>query len=151
MKPIGPILHGIFVALTCTTIFLGTDGLRSGSLAREQQEIAGRYRFTGTEITHKINIPQQTPDAVIVVQYLPPNTEILDAIPAYNSYDATYGVAKWLFTKAQPGVLKIQIKLAQPVDSQHIRAEVLFKDHTGASNAYTIAPAPLRRKILEGC
>lgn len=116
-----------------------------------QQEIAGRYKLKGTEIVHTITIPPQRPAAVIVVQYLPPGTEILQTIPQHSSYDGATGTLKWLFIDAQPGPLQLRITLSRPVASHDIRAEVLFKDQSGTSSTYTIAPAPVIRKALEGC
>lgn len=116
-----------------------------------QQEIAGRYKLKGTEIVHTITIPQQRPAAVIVVQYLPPGTEILQTTPQHSSYDGATGTLKWLFIDAQPGPLQLRISLSRPVASHDIRAEVLFKDQSGTSSTYTIAPAPVIRKALEGC
>lgn len=151
MKQVGSILRSLVPVLALSVFLLVAGGLQATSHAKEQQEIAGRYRFNGTQIRHKITIPQQRPAAVIVIQYLPPHTKITQALPNYNSYDETTGIAKWLFGNAEPGLLHINITLAQPVNSHLIRAEVLFKDQTGISNAYTIAPAPLKRKALEGC
>ena len=115
-----------------------------------QQEIAGRYKLKGAEIVHTITIPPQRPAAVIVVQYLPPGTEILQTTPQHSSYDGATGTLKWLFIDAQPGPLQLRVTLAKPVDSRDIHAEVLFKDQAGASSTYTIAPAPVIRKALEG-
>ena len=133
-------------------VFLATGAVLSlSSPVWAQQEVAGRYKLKGAEIVHTITIPPQRPAAVIVVQYLPPGTEILQTTPQYSSYDGVTGTLKWLFIDAQPGPLQLRISLSRPVASHDIRAEVLFKDQSGTSSTYTIAPAPVIRKALEGC
>jgi len=144
-------LHTMFLMCTITVILLLIGGLACCSYAKDQQEIAGRYTVHGTRILHKITLPQQRPSAVIVVQYLPPQTKILQTTPHFSSYDETTGIVKWLLSETESGRLTISITLEKPVDRHRIRAEVLFKDQTGISNAFTIAPSPLKRKMLEGC
>jgi len=148
-------IHSRFVrtllVLAFSVLVLGVAVLPLPPIALAQQEVAGRYKLSGAEIVHTITIPQQRPAAVIVVQYLPPGTEILQATPPYSSYDGATGVAKWLFIDAGPGPLRLRITLARPLNSRDIQAEVLFKDQSGSSSTYTIAPAPLKRKALEGC
>ena len=132
------IIPFIFVALLC----MGTA---------KAQELAGRYKHTGATITYRITVPQQKPAAAIVLQYLPPGTTIQNALPAFSSYDPKTGIVKWLFSDVTPGVLVIELQLTQPVTSQEIKAEVLFKDHQGVSNTFAIEPLPMKRKQLEGC
>ena len=146
--------HRFLLIRASFAFILGAIIAAGGSVsspAWAQQEIAGRYKLKGAEIVHTITIPAQRPAAVIVVQYLPPGTEILQTTPQYSSYDGATGTLKWLFIDAQPGPLQLRVTLARPVDSRDIHAEVLFKDQTGASSTYTIAPAPVIRKALEGC
>ena len=137
--------------LALSVSVLGVAVLSLPPMAGAQQEIAGRYKLSGAEIQYTITIPQQRPAAVIVVQYLPPGTEILQATPQYSSYDGATGIAKWLFIDAQPGPLRLRITLARPLDNRDIQAEVLFKDQSGTSSTFTIAPTPVKRKVLEGC
>ncbi len=123
----------------------------SAALPLQAEELFGRYKIRDRRIDYTITIPQQRPAAAIIVQYLPPQTEVLGSDPPCNSYDPESGEMKWLFTDPQPGALRISLELAAPVSNQDVRAEVLFKDHTGASSSYSGRPLPLMRKMLEGC
>ncbi len=120
------------------------------SLAEEMQ-VAGKYSMRGRSINHKIKIPPSPPAAVIVVQYLPPGTDIKSAEPEYSSYDKEHGVVKWLFTDVKPGRLKIRLELAHDVDRSKVRAEALFKDSKGQSSTFALIPRPMKRKAIEGC
>lgn len=115
------------------------------------EELFGRYRIRDTRIDYTITIPQQRPAAAIIIQYLPPHTEVLSSQPPCNSYDPESGEMKWLFTDPSPGDLRIGLELAAPISSREVRAEVLFKDHTGESHSHSGKPLPLMRKMLEGC
>lgn len=151
MNAIHPLLIRLFFIAAFVVPVTGVVVFPFSSPAWAQQEIAGRYKLKGAEIVHTITIPPQRPAAVIVVQYLPPGTEIVQTTPQYSSYDGATGTVKWLFIDAQPGPLQLRLTLGRPVDSRDIRAEVLFKDQSGTSSTYTIAPAPVIRKALEGC
>ena len=131
------VLPGVHVDCTC-------------SLAGAQ-EIAGRYKLTGANIQYRITVPQQKPAAAIVIQYLPPQTLIQNATPAFSSYDPQTGIVKWLFSEVAPGILTISLQLAHPLERNEIKAEVLFKDHSGASSTFAIEPLPMKRRQLEGC
>ncbi len=115
------------------------------------QEMAGRYKMTGASIRYQVTVPQQKPAAVIVVQYLPPHTAIKNATPGYSTYDPQTGIVKWLFSEVEPGVLTINLQLANPVERNDVKAEVLFKDHSGASSIFAIEPLAMKRKQMEGC
>ncbi len=123
----------------------------SSAVPLQAEELFGRYRIRDKRIDYTITIPRQRPAAAIIVQYLPPRTEVLRSDPPCSSYDPESGEMKWLFTDPQPGALRISLELAAPVRGQDVRAEVLFKDHTGASSSYSGRPLPLMRKMLEGC
>ena len=66
-------------------------------------------------------------------------------------YDPETGEMRWLFTNPEAGLLRISLKLAEPLAAQQVRAEALFKDHSGQSSNYAIRPAPMKRRVLEGC
>lgn len=115
------------------------------------EELAGRYKIRDTRIDYSISIPQERPAAAIIIQYLPPQTKVLSSCPAYNSYDPETGEMKWLFADPEPGLLRIILELEQTLTNQDVRAEALFKDHSGLSSTYSIQAAPMRRRMLEGC
>lgn len=127
------------------------QGLAGENCFAGDQQVVGRYKVSGATIRHTITIPPQPPMAVIVVQYLPPGTEIIAAEPAFSRYDQEKGEVKWLFKDVNPGPLTIDLKLGHEVDRNQLRAEALFKDGQGGSNTYTLAPQPMMRKAIEGC
>ena len=142
------IRNNVAIAFLCLASYFHALGPTSQA---EAQEIAGRYKLTGASIRYQIAVPQQKPAAVIIIQYLPPHTAIQNAIPAYDTYDPQTGIVKWLLSEVEPGVLTIRLQMASPVDQHAIKAEVLFKDHSGASNTFAIEPLPMKRTQLEGC
>lgn len=128
-----------------------SQGIAGPICRAEERQVAGRYKVSGNTILHTITIPAQPPAAVIVVQYLPPGTQIASADPAYSSYDPATGEAKWLLKGVSPGVLQIRLTLAHEVNKDKIRAEALFKDAVGGSSTYALSPQPMKRKAVEGC
>ena len=117
----------------------------------QAEELIGRYKLRGTDIDYSITIPQERPAAAIIIQYLPAGTEVLSSCPAFSSYDPETGEMRWLFTNPEAGLLRISLKLAEPLAAQQVRAEALFQDHSGQSSNYAIRPAPMKRRVLEGC
>lgn len=119
------------------------------SLARE---VEGKYRYRDDTIQLRVIVPEEKPTAVIVIQYLPPHTNIVEAKPPISSYTPETGAVKWLFSDVRPGELILKLQLAAPVDSKDVKAEVLFLDSSGHSSSYSVdAPRPIKRKGLEGC
>jgi hypothetical protein len=124
-------------------------GAASLSLARE---VEGTYRHRDDTIQLRVIVPEEKPAAVIVIQYLPPLTKIIEAKPPISNYAPETGVVKWLFSDVRPGELIMQLQLGAPVDSKDVKAEVLFLDGSGQSSSYFLdTPRPMKRRGLEGC
>ena len=117
----------------------------------QAEELIGRYKLRGANIDYTITIPQERPAAAIIIQYLPAGTKVLGSSPAVSSDVPESGEMRWLFTNPEAGRLRISLELAKPLANHQIRAEALFKDHSGQNSNYAIRPAPLKRKMLEGC
>ncbi len=119
------------------------------------QEITARYsQPRGTKIKWSITIPNPPPDAVIVLQNIPPGTDIVSATPAYSSYEKKTGTIKWLLSGVRPGTFVMKMKLSAPIRKKgEIHGKIIFQDQSAGATASTsmvLAPKA-RKKAIEGC
>ncbi|MDA3832713.1 MAG: hypothetical protein PF495_04895 [Spirochaetales bacterium] len=119
------------------------------------EDITARYsQPRGTNITWSITIPDPPPAAVIVIQTIPPGTEIISASPAYSSYDKRTGTAKWLLSGVHPGRVVMQMKLSQPIRKKgEIHGKIIFQDQGARATASTsmVLTPKTKKKAIEGC
>lgn len=120
-----------------------------------EQKITARFNQPrGTAISWSIEIPDPPPSAVIVMQKIPPGTEVLAATPAYDSFDKSNGTIKWLLHRVVPGKFMMSMKLSAPIRKKgEIHGNIIFQDQTASPTASTtMALIPkVRRKLIEGC
>ncbi len=118
-------------------------------------EITARYRQPrGKKITWSINIPNPPPAAVIVIQTIPPGTEIVSSAPAYSTYDKKTGTAKWLLSGVRPGAFVMKMKLSAPIRKKgQIHGKIIFQDQSARATASTsmVLTPKARKKAIEGC
>ena len=129
-------------------------GLASLSIAGEG-EITARYsQPRGTKIKWAITIPNPPPAAVIVIQSIPPGTDILAASPTYSSFDKGTGTVKWLLSSVHPGKVVMKMTLSQPIRQKgEIHGKIIFQDQSAratASISMVLTPKT-KKKAIEGC
>ncbi len=141
-----PWMSGFFVFF-----FLVSVSLTAASAG----EITARYsQPRGKKITWTINIPNPPPEAVIVIQTIPPGTEIVSSAPAYSSYDKKTGTAKWLLSGVRSGAFVMKMKLSAPIRKKgEIHGKIIFQDQSARATASTsmILTPKARKKAIEGC
>jgi len=119
------------------------------------REITARYsQPRGTKITWSINIPTPPPEAVIVIQQIPPGTDIVSSTPAYSSYNKKTGTAKWLLSGVRPGTFVMKMKLSAPIRKKgEIHGKIIFQDQSARATASTsmVLTPKARKKAIEGC
>lgn len=125
-------------------------------LAAEQQIIKARYKNPrGTDISWKIKIPSPPPAAVIVLQFIPPGTRILNSSPAFHSYDPESGTVKWLLSGVRPGLVTMKMTLNQPIRKKgEISGKIIFQDTSTKPISSTFISSPnksTRKRAIEGC
>lgn len=118
-------------------------------------EITARYsQPRGKKITWSINIPNPPPAAVIVIQSIPPGTDILSSAPAHSSYDKKTGTVKWLLSGIRPGNFVMKMKLSAPIRKKgEIHGKIIFQDQSARATASTsmVLTPRARKKAIEGC
>ncbi len=134
--------------------FILTTCLCQLSLAAEG-EITARYsQPRGTKIKWSITIPNPPPTAVIVIQMIPPGTDIVSASPAYSSYDKKTGTVKWLLSGVHPGKVVMSMQLSRPIRKKgEIHGKIIFQDRSAKPTASTsmVLTPKARKKAIEGC
>lgn len=115
--------------------------------------ISARYlKPRGDNITWKIRVPSPAPATVLVTQYIPPGSDILESSHPLNSYDKEKGIAKWLLSPVSPGVLRMEMKLSMPIlDNGDIHGEVMFQDESHNTTASILMKPKPVNKPFEGC
>ncbi len=138
----------LVVAIFCLTCLFCLSPAMAG-------EITARYsQPRGTEIKWSITIPNPPPAAVIVIQTIPPGTDILSASPAYSSYNKSTGVAKWLLSGVRSGKVVMTMKLSRPIVKKgEIHGKIIFQDQSARATASTsmVLTPKTKRKAIEGC
>lgn len=138
-----------YIVLLCCVLYLPSVGVAFGA------EITARYsQPRGTKIKWSITIPNPPPAAVIVIQMIPPGTDILSASPAYSSYDKKTGTAKWLLSGVYPGKVVMSMQLSQPIRKKgEIHGKIIFQDQSAKSTASTsmVLTPKAKKKAIEGC
>jgi hypothetical protein len=120
-----------------------------------ESEITARYsQPRGTKIKWSITIPNPPPAAVIVIQSIPPGTDILSASPAYSSFDKGSGTVKWLLSGVHPGKVVMKMSLSQPIRQKgEIHGRIIFQDQSAKPTASTsmVLTPKTKKKPIEGC
>lgn len=134
------VLFGIFAV--CLTASAGAD-----------PTISARYvQPRGSHIKWKVRVPSPPPEAVLVIQYILPGSDILQTSHPLSSYDKEKGIAKWLITSISPGLLKMDMKISKPIRKKgEIHGEVMFKDASQNTTASIFMKPRTVKKALEGC
>lgn len=135
----------IVFCLTCLTSFVFAAN----------DEITARYsQPRGTKIKWSITIPNPPPAAVIVIQMIPPGTDILSASPHYSSFDKSTGTAKWLLNGVSPGKVVMKMTLSKPIRKKgEIHGKIIFQDQSARATASTfmVLTPKAKKKAIEGC
>lgn len=115
--------------------------------------ISARYQQPrGSHIKWVVNIPEQLPAAVIIIQYIRPGSEILHSSHPMSSYDQEKGVAKWLLTPTSSGPMKMSIRVSKPILKKgQIRGDVIFKDESDNMTTSIFRETRTKKKAYEGC
>ncbi len=125
------------------------------SVSLAGDEITARYsQPRGTNIKWSITIPKPPPAAVIVIQVIPPGTDILSASPVYSSFDKKTGTAKWLLSGVHPGKVVMKMKLSRPIRKKgEIHGKIIFQDRSAKATASTsmVLTPKSKNKAIEGC
>ena len=118
-------------------------------------EVAARYsQPRGTDIKWSITIPNPPPAAVIVIQTIPLGIDVLQASPAYSSFDKRTGTVKWLLSRVQSGKVVMTMKLSQPIRKKgEIHGKIIFQDQSARPTASTSMGerSKTKKKAIEGC
>jgi len=118
-------------------------------------EITARYsQPRGKKIRWSVVVPDPAPAAMIVIQNIPPGTDIISARPAFSSYDKRSGVVKWLLSGIEPGRRVMTMKLSVPIRRKgEIHGRIIFQDSASratASTSMVLIPKAIK-KAIEGC
>jgi hypothetical protein len=93
------------------------------------ETVSGSYTSSaGREILLQIEVGTPAPATVIIIQGLPPGTEIEESTPELNMYNQERGEAKWLLKGMAPGRHSLSLRLKEPVASGAITGEIRFRD-----------------------
>jgi hypothetical protein len=93
------------------------------------ETVSGRYTSSaGREILLQIDVGTPAPATVIIIQSLPPGTEIEQSTPELNMYKLERGEAKWLLKDMAPGRHSLSLRLKGPVSSGAVRGEIRFRN-----------------------
>lgn len=91
--------------------------------------ITGRYTTrTPTELTLQLTIRPPAPASLIVIQHLPPGTDIASSSPLLKKHNRKKGTVRWLLRGLKPGERTIHLKLKTPIPPERVRAEIRCKD-----------------------
>ena len=102
--------------------------LRAGEALVSGQYLSG----AGQDIQLQITVSRPAPSTLIVSQNLPAGTVIEAATPAFHQYDAGTGEVKWLLTRISPGRYILNLRLAHPVASGAVSAEIRYMEPASA-------------------
>lgn len=81
----------------------------------------------GTELIIRIEVGAPPPSSLILVQKLPPGTNILHSRPPAQKVSPEEGEAKWLFHKLESGILTVSFSLDREVSPAEISGQIRFK------------------------
>jgi hypothetical protein len=111
------------------SFFLGAMLISLYPLPIAATEIKAHYTSPhGKEIILTLIVGNPPPSTLIVVQKVPPGTEIVRSVPVYKSYRAKDGEIKWLIKKPAIGNLSIQLHLKSPLRAGSVSAMVRYLD-----------------------
>jgi len=81
----------------------------------------------GSELSVKIEVGSPPPASLILIQKLPPGTNILHSQPPAQKINPAKGEAKWLFRKLKPGTLTVSFSLDRQVKTAEVSGQIRFK------------------------
>ncbi len=111
------------------TLFVGAILVYLYPQPTEATEIKARYTSAqGATVTLQLAIGSPPPKTIIVIQNIPPGSEIIRSIPPHRSYKKEHGEIKWLIKKPATGNLIIQLHLKKPVQAGSISAMIRYLD-----------------------
>jgi len=106
----------------------------------------------GRHIIWEIAVPTPSPAAIIVTQYILPESEISETSHPLSSYDREAGIAKWLLTSISPGPLKMEMTVSKAIRKKgEIHGEVMFQDANNKTMASVFMKVKKKKKAIEGC
>lgn len=110
--------------------------------AGSSDTVSGNYTSSaGRDILVQIEVGTPAPSTVIIIQSLPPGTEIEQSSPELTMYNPERGEAKWLLENVGPGRHSLSLRLKEPVASGAVAGEIRFRDPaTGAMVKKGIRP-----------
>ena len=108
-------------------LFLGAILVNLHPQPTEATEINAHYTSAqGTTVTLQLDITSPPPKTIIVIQNIPPESEIIRSTPPHKSYK--HGEIKWLIKKPAAGNLSIQLHLKNPVQPGSVSAMIRYLD-----------------------
>ena len=94
------------------------------------QSVSARYlKSSGNEIIVELNVSSLPPPLIIIVQNLPPKTEIVHSAPKAEKYSPGKGVAKWLLKNIQSGKHLVSLELKDPIQAK-VTGEIRYRDNS---------------------
>lgn len=100
-------------------------------------EISSHYLSDkGKTIILQLSIGSPAPNTIIVVQHLPPGSNVINSSPPHNTYKKKSEKIKWLIKNPTSGNMAIQLHLQDQVDAGSFPATVRYMDsRSGAFKA----------------
>ena len=117
-------------------IFYGAQSVSAADL------VTGHYvSSSGKSIELSLDIQTPAPVSLIIEQYLPPGTKIVDSKPKFKKYNSKKGKVKWLLKNVRSGKKKVTLQLADAIGQGNVRALLRCKDPaTGGFIEKTVTP-----------
>ncbi|MDW7773503.1 MAG: hypothetical protein SCH71_11500 [Desulfobulbaceae bacterium] len=79
----------------------------------------------------RIEVGSPPPSSLILIQKLPPGTNILRSEPPAQKVDPGAGEAKWLFRNLNPGVIIVSFSVDREISAAEISGQIRFKSPGG--------------------
>jgi hypothetical protein len=108
-------LLGCFIAATTATAYAA-------------EAVTGRYlAASGNTIKLQLKIASPAPQNLILEQYVPPGTQILNTSPKARKINSRSGVVKWLFKGVSPGVTVITMQVSPAAATKAVNGMLRYR------------------------
>lgn len=116
-----PAVQKLSQAIIFCLAFIPLAGLTSPLVTATYQNAGG------SELSVKIEVGSPPPASLILIQKLPPGTNILRSQPPAQKINPEKGEAKWLFRKLKPGSMTVSFSLDRQVTAAEVSGQIRFK------------------------
>jgi hypothetical protein len=94
---------------------------------------------SGNTIKLQLNIASPAPQNLILEQYVPPGTQILNTSPKARKINSQAGVVKWLFKGVSPGITIVTMQVSPATATQDVNGILRYRIPGGGMSEQRIA------------